>query len=203
MKSFSFKIIFAFALFCLFQSTFAQYQIPEKPAVLYPVYDEANLLTQEEKDELNDRLTTFSDSTFIPIQIVIISSTEGENVNFLAKEFGKKWETAQDNGILLLVAKNEKTAAVESGQAINPSINHSISGQITDYLMTPNFRKGKWFTGINESADAVIEISQGKFQPLLKQNTNSGTFAIVLVMFFIFMILMTFGNDFKKLNGGR
>ena len=60
----------------------AQYTIPEKPKVLYPVYDEAGLLSSEEKELLNQKLIKFEDSTSMEIKVVIIPSTKGEDINF-------------------------------------------------------------------------------------------------------------------------
>jgi uncharacterized membrane protein YgcG len=82
MRLHSLKIFFTFILVCCYGFLSAQYTIPEKPAVLYPVYDEANLLTAQEKNELNNKLIKFADSTSTEIEIIIIPSTKGEDVNY-------------------------------------------------------------------------------------------------------------------------
>ena len=58
----SLKYYFLFLFLGLNIFVFAQ-NIPKKPAVLYPVYDQVGLLTQSQKDQLNQKLIKFSDST--------------------------------------------------------------------------------------------------------------------------------------------
>ena len=94
MRSPSLKIFSIFLLLC-FQFLAAPYTIPEKPKLLDPVHDEAGLLNASEKQLLNDKLIKFSDSTSTEIEVIIIRSTKGEDVNFLATQFGEKWGIGQ------------------------------------------------------------------------------------------------------------
>jgi uncharacterized membrane protein YgcG len=55
-------------------------------------FDEAGLLSKQEKDALNNKLIKFADSTSTEIEVVIIKSTKGEDVNFLATMFGEQWK---------------------------------------------------------------------------------------------------------------
>lgn len=79
-----FPKLFLFLLIGCFHWISAQYTIPKKPAILYPVYDEVGLLNSSEKQQLNDKLIKFADSTSTEIEVIIIPSTKGEDVNFLA-----------------------------------------------------------------------------------------------------------------------
>ena len=79
----SLRYFLAFLFLSLNLMVFAQ-KIPAKPAVLYPVYDEVGLLTQTEKDVLNQKLIKFADSTSTEIEVIIIPTTGGEDVNYLA-----------------------------------------------------------------------------------------------------------------------
>ncbi|MCU7612841.1 TPM domain-containing protein [Chryseobacterium sp. GMJ5] len=196
----SLKILFSFLLFCFYGFVSAQYSIPEKPAVLYPVYDEANLLTQQEKDALNQKLIKFSDSNSTEIEVIIIPTTKGEDVNYLATMFGEKWGIGQkdvDNGVVFLIAKDDRKMSIQQGRAVEQYITASVAGQIIDYIVTPNFKQGKWFEGINGGTSAIMEAVQGKFKPLAKQEKsgNSGVTRLLIIAFVIFIILaVLFGN---------
>lgn len=63
MKLHSLKIVFSFLLICFYTFVSAQYTLPPKPAILYPVFDEAGLLSKQETDALNHKLIKFADST--------------------------------------------------------------------------------------------------------------------------------------------
>ncbi len=85
----------------------------KKPKVLYPVYDEVGLLNASEKQLLNDKLIKFSD--FTSTEIVIIKSTNGQDVNFLATQFGEKWgigQKATDNGFVFFIATEDRTMSI-------------------------------------------------------------------------------------------
>lgn len=204
MRLRSLKIVFSFLLICFYSFVSAQYTIPAKPAVLYPIFDEANLLSQQEKDALNNKLIKFADSTSTEIEVIIIRSTKGEDVNFLATMFGQKWGIGKkgiDNGVVFLIATEDHTMSIQQGRAVEQYLTASVAGQILDYIVTPNFKQGQWYEGINRGTSAIMEAVQGKFKPIANQDTGGGsTLKILLIAFVIFIILIIlFGNK----GGGR
>ena len=205
MRLRSLKILFSFLFICLYSFVSAQYTIPAKPSVLYPVYDEANLLTLAEKNELNNKLIKFADSTSTEIEVIIISSTKGEDINFLATQFGEKWGIGKkdvDNGIVFLIATQDRTMSIQQGRAVEQYLTASVAGQILDYIVTPNFKQGKWYEGINRGTSAIMEAVQGKFKPLVNQEDTGepDIFKMMLIAFFIFAILIIF---FRNKGGGN
>lgn len=204
MRLRSLKIVFSFLLICFYSFVSAQYTIPAKPAVLYPVFDEANILSQQEKDQLNNKLIKFADSTSTEIEVIIIRSSKGEDVNFLATMFGEKWGIGKkgvDNGVVFLIATEDHTMSIQQGRAVEQYLTASVAGQILDYIVTPNFKQGQWYEGINRGTSAIMEAVQGKFKPAAPESGGNGsTLKILLIAFVIFIILIIlFGNK----GGGR
>lgn len=204
MRLHSLKILFSFLWICFYNLVSAQYTIPAKPTVLYPVYDEGNLLTHQEKNELNNKLIKFADSTSTEIEVIIIPSTKGEDINYLATMFGEKWGIGQknvDNGVVFLIATEDRTMSIQQGRAVEQYLTASVAGQILDYIVTPKFKQGKWYEGINGGTSAIMEAVQGKFKPLANQK-KSGDINIsklILIGFVIFIILIIL---FKNRGGG-
>ena len=204
MRLRSLKILFSFLCIYFYNFVSAQYTIPAKPTVLYPVYDEGNLLTHQEKNELNNKLIKFADSTSTEIEVIIIPSTKGEDINYLATMFGEKWGIGQknvDNGVVFLIATEDRTMSIQQGRAVEQYLTASVAGQILDYIVTPRFKQGKWYEGINGGTSAIMEAVQGKFKPLANQK-KSGDINIsklILIGFVIFIILMIL---FKNRGGG-
>lgn len=204
MRLRSLKILFSFLLICFYGFVSAQYSVPAKPSVLYPVYDEANLLTQQEKDELNNKLIKFSDSTSTEIEVIIIPSTKGEDINFLATMFGEKWGIGQkniDNGVVFLIATKDRTMSIQQGRAVEQYLTASVAGQILDYIVTPNFKQGRWYEGINRGTSAIMEAVQGKFKPLepKERSGNPGVSKLLIIAFIIFIIFVIL---FRNKGGG-
>ena len=86
----------------------AQFTIPDKPKLQTSVYDYYGLLSDTDKNALEQKLIRYSDSTSTQIVVAIIASTEGENINYLGAQWGQAWGIGQaneDNGILILLAR--------------------------------------------------------------------------------------------------
>jgi uncharacterized protein len=188
------KILWAGFLFCSLLVS-AQYEIPEKPSVLWPVHDEAGILSETEKNDLNQKLIKFEDSTSVEIEVIIIPSTKGEDVNFLATQFGEKWGIGKkkiDNGVVFLIATEDHTMSIQQGRAVEQYLTASVVGQILDYLVTPYFKKGEWYNGINHGTSAIIDALQGKFKPIEKPARDGGlSFSHILIILFILLILFS------------
>ena len=109
----------SFLLFFLCVSlAWGQFTIPEKPQKETSVYDYVNLLPPSQSNALEQKLVRYSDSTSTQIVIAIISSTEGEEINFLGAQWGQKWGIGQadkDNGVLILLARDDRRIAINTG----------------------------------------------------------------------------------------
>ena len=206
MRLLSRKYLFTLLLISLNLLVQAQH-VPAKPAILYPVTDNVGILTQTEKDQLNQKLIKFSDSTSTEIVIIIIPTTKGEDVNYLATMYGEKWGIGQkedDNGIVFLIATDDHTMSIQQGRAVEQYLTASVAGQIMDYIVTPNFKQGLWYEGINRGTTALMETVEGKFKPIVKDSSEEGLspFQLLIIAFFVFMII-SFLFKGGGGNGGR
>lgn len=194
MRLRSLNKLLSFLLLGLSIFAFAQL-VPKKPAKIFPVTDEVGLLTATEKEQLNQKLIKFHDSTSTEIAVIIIPTSKGEDINYLATIYGEKWgigEKEQDNGIVFLIATEDRKFAIQQGRGVERYLTASVAGQILDYIVTPNFKQGLWFEGINRGTSALMEAVQGKFKPIIKDTSNEeglSSLQILMIAFFIFLIL--------------
>ncbi|MBV6880678.1 TPM domain-containing protein [Epilithonimonas ginsengisoli] len=199
LKRYIFSVFLVFGLFINAQL------VPEKPAVLYPVYDKANLLSESEKDALNQKLIKFSDSTSTEIEVIILPTTNGEDVNYLATMYGEKWGIGQkgvDNGVVFLIATEDHTMSIQQGRAVEQYLTASVAGQILDYLVTPSFKKGEWYNGIDQGTSAIMEAVQGKFKPIVKKQNKDGGISIGSLVLIVIVIIILL-SIINKNNGGN
>lgn len=186
-------------------SGLAAQKIPEKPKILYPVFDQANLLTSQEKDALNQKLIKFSDSTSTEIEVIIIPTTGGQDINFLATMYGEKWQIGQknvDNGVVFLIATQDHTMSIQQGRAVEQYLTASVAGQIMDYLVTPSFKNGQYYQGIDRGTTAIMEAVQGKFKPIVKKEKPEGNFNWLVLIFIIIIIVIIISKSDGN-NGGH
>ncbi len=206
MRSVFLKLFFLFAVATFFVRASAQYKIPKKPAILYPVYDEVGLLTDSEKELLNQKLIKFEDSTSTEIMVIIIPTTEGEDVNFVAWQFGEQWKIGKkekDNGIVFLVASEDRKMSIQQGRDVEKYLTASVAGQIIDYIVAPNFKQGLWYEGINRGTTALMETVQGKYKPIVsKDSSEGGGIGFLKILLIAVIVIIILSSIFRNRGGG-
>ncbi|MEO9570072.1 MAG: TPM domain-containing protein [Polaribacter sp.] len=194
--------------FILSLSLFSQgYVIPEKSKFQTSVYDYINLLTPTQKTNLETKLVRYSDTTSTQIVIVIIDSTKGEDVNYLAANWGEKWgigDDEKDNGVLVLLAKNDRKIAIQNGRGIEYLLTDFQSKRIIERVIIPEFKKGDFYSGLDYGSDYIFMTLNGQFTGT-RQNESEGFdpgiifFIIIIIVIFI---LISRGNKNNR-GGGR
>ncbi|SHI96004.1 uncharacterized protein SAMN04487911_108100 [Arenibacter nanhaiticus] len=200
-------------LFLHFSFGFGQFPIPEKPKLQEQtsVYDYINLLSSEQKNSLEQKLIRYSDSTSTQIVIAIIASTEGENINYLGAQWGQKWgigQAKEDNGLLVILAKDDRKIAINTGYGIEHLITDALSKRIIERVIIPEFKRNNFYGGLNKGSDAIFMALNGEFkQGLTKAKDKGFPFESFLpfIIFFVILIILSARSGGKGNNrgGGR
>jgi uncharacterized protein len=183
-------------LFCvtLVQNSHAQYNIPEIPKEQTSVYDYVSLLSTVEKSNLEEKLIRYSDTTSTQIVVVIISSTNGENINYLGAQWGQKWgigQAKEDNGVLVLLAKDDRKIAINTGYGVEHLLTDAMSKRIIERDIIPYFKQSDYSGGLNRGVDAIFEVLTGEYQGSRKSSHDSGfPVGVVIFLFIIFIIIL-------------
>lgn len=184
----------------------AQFEIPEKPSKQTSVYDYIDLLSAGQEKDLEQKLIRYSDSTSTQIVVVVISSTEGENINFLGAQWGQKWGIGQadkDNGILVLLAKDDRRIAINTGYGAEGNLTDALSRRIIDNVIVPQFKQDNYYGGLNDGSDAIFQALKGEFKEERSFDDGGGfplgSFLPILIFFIILIIL----SNRNKRGGGR
>lgn len=210
MKSYIKTVLFFLAIINFAQSAFAQFEIPKKPEFQTSVYDYINLLSNSEKTSLEQKLIRYSDSTSTQIVVTIISSTEGENINYLGAQWGEKWGIGQekeDNGILIILARDDRRIAINTGYGVEHLLTDAMSRRIIERDIIPYFKQNDYPGGLNRGVDAIFEVLTGEYQNTNTSSNNSflpiGIFLFILLIFIIFIISISAGRRGGGKNGGN
>lgn len=198
------KVLFIFA-FLISQIALSQgFKIPETPKFQTSVYDYVNLLSVAQKTALESKLVRYSDSTSTQIVIAVISSTEGENINYLAANWGEKWgigQAKEDNGILMLLAKDDRKIAIQVGKGVEHLLTDFLSKRIIERIIIPEFKKDDYYSGLDQGSDYIFKTLNGEFKGTRKQESTGFDpgILIFIIIVIIFFIIISRGNK----NGGR
>ena len=196
-----------FALAFLWVSlSWGQFTIPEKPQKQTSVYDYVNLLSPSQSNALEQKLIRYSDSTSTQIVISIISSTEGENINYLGAQWGQKWGIGQadkDNGVLILLAKDDRRIAINTGYGVEGNLTDLMSKRIIESVIIPEFKKGDYYAGLDQGADAIFQVLNGEFTEDRTFGSGQGFPLRTLLPFIVFIVIMIILWSRKNKGGGK
>ncbi len=201
-KKYSFLLI----TFLFVQSIFGQYTIPEKPKFQTSVYDYANLLSNEQKKALENKLIKYSDSTSTQIVVVTIETINGEDIGILTPKWAHQWGVGQakeDNGVFVLLANKERKIWIAPGYGVEHKLTAGTTGSIVRNVIIPEFKKGDFYSGLDKGSDAIFEVLNGTYKGERKSdNQNSETPPIFIILIIFFVLLIIFSKKNKEGNNG-
>lgn len=172
---------------------YAQFTIPEKPEFQTSVYDYINLLGASEKSNLESKLIRYSDTTSTQIVVAIISSTEGENINYLGAKWGEKWgigQAKEDNGVLILLAKDDRKIGINTGYGMEHLLTDAMSKRIIERDIIPYFRNNDYAGGLNRGVDAIFEVMTGEYEGTRQSSPKEFPFGLFFLLFIVFIIIL-------------
>ena len=187
-------------------SAYSQFKIPEIPKEQTSVYDYINLLSASEKISLEEKLIKYSDTTSTQIVVAIISSTEGENINYLGAQWGEKWgigQAKEDNGVLILLARNDRRIAINTGEGMEHLLTDAMSKRIIERDIIPYFKRNDYAGGLNRGADAIFEVMTGEYQGTRKSSKDSGLPIVFFFLLFIIFIIILISIAKNRRGGGN
>lgn len=138
------------------------------PSLEHRVTDQTGTLTTEQQAALENRLADFERQKGSQIAVLIVPTTQPEDIAQYSIRVVEQWKLGRknvDDGILLLVAKNDRTTRIEVGYGLEGVIPDAIAKRIIEEIMVPRFRQGDFAGGINAGVDRLIGLINGEPLP--------------------------------------
>ena len=163
-------------VFCLTAAVAAAraYVSPGQPSGL--VNDFADVLSAEQKQQLENKLQQFQTSTGNEIAVAVINSLQEDTIENFAEELFKEWgigQKGQDNGVLILVAKEDRQMRLEVGYGLEGALTDAQSGWIIKQVMKPAFAENNFYQGLDSAVDKIIAATQGEVIPNDSQTASA------------------------------
>lgn len=182
--------------FCFVLNLTAQDYLPPKPELETSVYDYAKMMSGFEAKMLEQKLIKYSDTTSTQIVVVTVNSLEGNDIALYATELAHKWGIGQadkDNGILILVSKEDRKVTIRTGYGVEHKLTDALSRRIIESGITPEFRQGNFYGGLDKGTNMVFDIMNGEYQGERQEDYEEGegvpVFLIIFLLFILFLIL--------------
>lgn len=146
-------------LLCLAGLTPALAQAPLTfPPLDGRVVDGARLLSPAREQEITAKLEALERDTTDQVVVVTVPSLQGHEIEDYGYQLGRAWGIGRedkDNGVLLLIAPDEKKVRIEVGYGLEPVLTDAMSALIIQNAILPSFRQGYYERGITQGVDAI------------------------------------------------
>lgn len=146
------------------------------PALAARVTDLTNTLNSEQRAALESHLAQFEQQEGSQIAILLVPTTQPEAIEQYSIRVVDEWKLGRkgvDDGILILVAKNDREMRIEVGYGLEGVIPDAIANRIIDETMVPYFRQGDFYGGLNAAVDQLAGLVAG--EPLPEPQARSPT----------------------------
>ncbi len=191
--------------------------LPVANAVNYPqinkafVTDNANIIDPVYENKIKQLAQNIEKETTVEIAVVTVESLEGESKEEYSEKLfrqppgiGKK---DKDNGLLILVAKQEHEYRFEVGYGLEGTITDSMKVNIGDRIIVPNFKNGDYGKGIYESMVVIQGLVKGneevKSQYSMPQTgRQEEPVDWELVIFIVIILIIILMSASGKMQGG-
>lgn len=165
------------------------------------VNDYADILTPQEEEQLAAPLKALYDSGEAEFVIVTVRSLDGRDIESFSLEIaqGNLGSTETNNGLLLLVAIEDRQYRFEVGRGIEPVLNDAKVGRIGRTFLRPNFKRGDYFAGLYGAAESVksIVIGDQTSEYYVDEPSIAVTFNPIWI-FFLLMIIFSIIGSFTR-----
>jgi len=188
--------LYLFVFLILVSSGFSQ---PEIPKLKMWATDLSGTLRQSELRDLNNRLKAYQDSTSNQLLVLMISSLEDYPIEMLAEETATKNKIGTqkiDNGILLLIAKDDRELRIEVGYGLEGAVPDAIASSIIRNVIRPRFRDDDYYLGINDGITAIIKAIGGEYKAEDADDDDGGFPFIILIIIIIVVFSLMRGGPF-------
>ncbi len=130
------------------------------------VTDQAGMLSSSERNALSRTLSDYADSTSTQIVVVILPDLGGADAGMYATELGQRWGVGQegrDNGAVVLVSRDDRQLFIATGFGLEGAIPDAVASRIIRNEITPAFRRGDYYAGLNQGVQAMMAAAAGEY----------------------------------------
>ena len=192
-------ILFSCLILCTLFA-FSQ-ELPPKSNTL--VTDFTNTLSADEKQQLEQKLTNYNDSTSTQIAVVIMKSVGDYDINDYGQRLGRAWGIGQkgkNNGVLVLVAMGDRKVTIQTGLGAEGALPDITTHQIIENDIKPNFKSNSYYAGLDAATTDIIKALRGEYKADKKPDEGSGvggSIAILVIIVVVILIII-----FRNRGGG-
>jgi uncharacterized protein len=162
---------------CIAISQPAEAELLPVPALKARITDLTQTLSQTERTALEEKLAAFETKKGSQIAVLLVPTTQPEDIAQYSIRVVEQWKIGReksDDGILVLVAKNDRKLRIEVGRGLEGAIPDLYAKRIVSEVIGPKFKQGDFYGGIDAGLDKIISLVDGEILPASDKQAVSG-----------------------------
>ena len=159
------------------------------PDLTTRVTDLTGTLSAAETAQLELKLSAFEQQKGSQIAILMVPTTQPEDIAQYSIRVAEKWKIGRekiDDGVLVLVAKDDHKMRIEVGYGLEGAIPDLYAKRIISEVMAPKFKQGDFAGGLNNATDKLIGLVNGEALPAPKTSASDAMDIGGLLPMFLF-----------------
>ena len=181
------------------------------PPLTGRVVDQAKILSPLTIADLERKLADLEQKSGIQLVVATVPSLGGEEIELYANALFRAWklgEAKKNNGVLLLIAPNQRRVRIEVGYGLEGTLTDAISSIIISNAITPRFRAGDFNGGVTRGVDDIItalttDSAEWKPRPTDMRAEHEASLLDTLAPFLIFLFIMFVISRIGRRGGGN
>ncbi len=179
--------------------------IPDKPNPPRLVNDFVGILSSSDREQLEQKLRAYNDSTSTQIVVVIVKTTEPYPIGDFAFQVGRKWGIGQkgkNNGLVLAWATETRKVYIATGYGLEGAIPDAIAKRIISNTIVPAFKQEQFYRGLDQATTEIIQRASGEYKAEPDTDTGGGGFPVIFIIFGVMIIIFIISRR-NKGGGGN
>jgi uncharacterized protein len=180
------------------------------PPLTGRIVDQAGILSAPAKAAIEPKLADLEARSGIQLVVATVGSLDGEEIEPYANGLFREWrlgEADKDNGVLLLVAPNQRRVRIEVGYGLEGTLTDALSKVIIANAITPRFKAGDFSGGVSRGVDDIITVlttdaAEWEARPDLRldraPDTPGAPDWLLMAAFFGFLTLLVVSPGFRR-----
>jgi len=174
------------------------------PPLKQRVTDLTATLDAGQTQTLEARLAAFEKNKGAQLAVLFVPTTQPETIEQFALRVAEAWKLGRkgvDDGALLLVAKDDRALRIEVGYGLEGALNDATAKRIIAEIITPFFKRGEFYAGIDAGTAAMMRVIEGEPLPPPQRAAASGSYDIESLLFIAFGLVVVVGGMLRALLG--
>ena len=134
------------------------------PPLTGRVVDQANIIPPSTRNAIETKLKDLEDKSGIQLVVASVNSLDGQDVETYANGLFRAWklgEAKKNNGVLFLIAPNERKMRIEVGYGLEGTLTDALSKIIIATAVAPRFKARDFGAGVERGVEGIIEVLSG------------------------------------------